>query len=464
MEAIRKEETKPQKQMNQREMPFKQLLGDGIGQFGMTLLGTLTAVLLFYYTDVVGISAGLVGTLLLVARFSDGFTDLFMGNVIDNTKSKHGKARPWILWMVFPAMIAAIALFNVPDIGSTGQAVYILVTNIIFFSICMTILTVAYFSLMALTTRNHHDRSLIGITRALFNVPGGMLMSAGLIPILAAFGGGQQTWTIAIIIISSIAVITLLITFKTSKEIVTSTERTEIERKMPYKEKVKILFKNKYLVKLLLAGVFINTLFNINTAAGVYYAIYIWEDVNLVAVIGGVTFLPLIFVLFLLPPIIKKFGKKQVIIVGSVMGIIGNMVRLIDPYSISVGLTGMLIVSIGLVPLIALIGPMINDTIEYGEWQSNVRMEATVNGFNSFVTKAGVGIGTAIVAWSLAFGGYAEGQATQPDLANHMIIAMNTYIPALLYVIMIISLARYDLYKIYPSIIADLEKRNNQTE
>lgn len=459
---MRKETTQPLQDVNKRGLTYKQLLGDGVGQFGMTLLGTLTAVLLYYYTDVAGISAGLVGTLLLIARFSDGFTDLFMGNLIDKTKSKHGKARPWILWTILPAMIFASALFNVPDISPMGQTIYILVTNVIFFSICMTILTVSYFSLMALTTRNHYDRSLLGITRALFNIPAGMLMSAALIPIVAAVGGGQETWTIAIIIISIIAGTTLLITFKTSKEIVNTSERSELERKMPYKEKLKILFKNKYLLKLLLAGIFINSLFNINTAAGIYYAIYIWNDVNLIAIIGGITFLPLIFILILLPPIIKKFGKKQVIIIGCIMGIVGNMVRLIDPYSISIGLTGMLIVSIGLVPLIALIGPMINDTIEYGEWQSNVRMEATVNGFNSFVTKAGVGIGTAIIGWSLAFGGYVENQDVQTELANHMIIAINTYIPAILYLFMIISLWRYDLYKIYPSIIADLEKRNSQ--
>jgi len=121
------------------EQRHKELFGfrlGGIGLYGAwTLVGTFLA---FYYTDIIGISAAIVGTLMLIVRFMDGVADIGMGIVVDQTSTKHGKARPWIRWMALPYGISTVLLFTVPDLGVTSKIFYMYVSFIAFNLICHT--------------------------------------------------------------------------------------------------------------------------------------------------------------------------------------------------------------------------------------------------------------------------------------------------------------------------------------
>ncbi|MEK5038269.1 MFS transporter [Sporosarcina sp. FSL K6-3457] len=442
-----------------REMSRKRLIGDGAGQMGMNLFAGFSSVLLYYYTDVAGIAAGLVGTLILISRVFDGFTDLIMGSLLDRTKSKYGKARPWLLWMTLPTVLAAIALFYMPNMGNTGQVIYILVTNALFFSVGLTGLSIAYYSLMALTTRNPYDRSLMGIVRSIFGMAAGMAMSIVFIPLVTSMGGDQKSWSTLIIIISILAGISILVSFKSTKEIASSPEKVEKEMKIPLKNKLKVIFTNKYLVVLLGVQISVSILGVLNASAGIYYAQYIWHNINLIAVIGAAGFLPMIVGFVFIAPLVKRLGKKNVVVLGTILIIIGNLIRLIDPYSVAIGVTGIIIAGLGVIPTMALLVAMISDTIEYGEWKAGLRMEGMVNSGTSFAGKVGSGLGIAGVGWLLALGGYAAGQEIQSAFANQMIMAINIYIPILLSMLIIILLSFYKLDKEYSGIIADLESR-----
>lgn len=103
----------------------------GVGDIGANLVWTTVASFLtIYCTDVAGIAAGVVGTLMLIARLFDGVSDLFMGIIIDKTNTRWGKARPWVLWSAPPLVISLIMIFTVPDLGANGKAIYLLLVYI----------------------------------------------------------------------------------------------------------------------------------------------------------------------------------------------------------------------------------------------------------------------------------------------------------------------------------------------
>jgi glycoside/pentoside/hexuronide:cation symporter, GPH family len=442
-----------------REIPRKRLIGDGVGMLGLNIFSGLSMVLLYFYTDVAGIAAGLAGTLIMVSRVFDGFTDLFMGSLVDRTQSKYGKARPWLLWLAIPTAIVSILLFYIPDIGATGKIIYILITNILFFSVGLTGLLVAFASLMALTTRNPYDRSLMGIFRGIFGLLGGMIMSIAFIPIVNSMGNDQSAWLTLVMIVASVAGLAVLIAFKSSREQISSKEKVEKEKQVPFKHKIKALFSNKYLMMLLGVQILVSTAGVLNGAAGIYYAQYIWGNVSLVGVIGAAGFLPMVVGFIILSPFVKRFGKRNVFIGGSIVTIIGCLIRLIDVYSFPIGIAGVIIAGLGMVPTLTLLGPMVSDTIEYGEWKKGLRMEGLVNGGISFTSKLGNGIATAAVGWLLALGGYVAGAATQSELTIQMILATNIYIPLLISVLVVVLLKFYKLDQEYAQIVSDLESR-----
>ena len=99
------------------------------------VFGMISTILTLFYTDYAGIPAATVGVVMLVTRIFDGFSDVIMGYIIENTHSKWGKARPWLLWMCVPYAISAVLLFAVPDSSVMTKAVYMFVT----YNLCTTV-------------------------------------------------------------------------------------------------------------------------------------------------------------------------------------------------------------------------------------------------------------------------------------------------------------------------------------
>lgn len=172
----------------EREIPTRRLLGDSMGQFGLNISSGLLGLITYYYTDVVGVSAAIVGTVPLLTKILDAFADVGMGVLVDRTKSKYGQARPWLRWMTIPMFVSSAAVFSVPDISPTGKIIYAVVTNLIFYILVYTPTSIPYSSLMALTTRNNYERSLMGIFRSAGGYLSGMIVAIAFIPVVTAMG------------------------------------------------------------------------------------------------------------------------------------------------------------------------------------------------------------------------------------------------------------------------------------
>ncbi|MFC4323003.1 MFS transporter [Litchfieldia salsa] len=439
------------------KIAFTEKLGYGLGDFASNLVfAAVSSFLIFYYTDVAGASAAAVGTIILLSRLLDGISDIGMGAIVDKTKSKHGKARPWLLWMAIPYTISAIMLFTVPDLGPVGILVYIAITyNLV--HLIYTAINIPYGVLNARMTQDSYQRATLNIFRMLSALIATVLIIYFTMPLVEAFGGGKTGWTLTFTIFGILAGILFLITFLTTKERVTAVnvEQTSV----PVKLGVKALFKNKYWALMVLFALVSYTGAGLGGGLGIYYAQYILENAALVGPLGLAGLFPVMIGLLFVAPIIKKFGKRNSMLFGLIFGLIGTAVILVNPANFTLVLVGSIIRGIGGVPVAASFFAILADTIEYGEWKTGVRTEGLVYSAGSFGTKVGMGLGAAMIGWFLSLGGYVGGLAEQSDSAISMIIFLFVWAPAIIGLLQIAILYFYKLDKIYPQILADLQAR-----
>ncbi|HZH61160.1 MAG TPA: MFS transporter [Metabacillus sp.] len=433
--------------------------GYGLGDLASNFVWQAMSIfIVFFYTDVVGIAASVVGTILLFSRVFDGVTDVLMGYVIDRTNSKHGKARPWLLWLCIPFAVSAVLLFMVPNGSTTWQVIYIAVTyNVV--CLVYTGLNVPYGTLNSLMTQDQYQRSVLNVFRMSFTMIGILIVSNLTLPLANFFGGDQSGWVYTFLLFGTIGSILFFITFKTTKERVKPSVETEKNTKVPLKESLKTLSKNKYwgLVTTFIIFTFIWN--SLNAGSLVYFAQYILESPVLVGLISTVFTVFTLIGMVVVAPITKRFGKRNAVMVGIIITLIGYLIMLIDPTNITILIVSAIIRGIGKAPINGSMFALLADTIEYGEWKTGIRNEGMVYSGGSMGIKIGNGLGTAIIGWVLAFGGYIGGQADQAQSALLSISSLFIYIPMGISVILFILLAFYDLDKKYPSIVVDLEAR-----
>ncbi|MGB5666295.1 MAG: MFS transporter [Maribacter sp.] len=175
------------------KVSLKEKIGYALGDGAANIAWRGVATFLFiFYTDVFGLSPVTVGVLMLVARFSDGISDVLMGIIGDRTKSKYGKFRPWILWTALPLAAILSLLFTSPDLSSTGKIVYAYITYI-FFTLIYTANNIPYGALMAVMTGDDKERTSLGSYRMVGAFGGGMLVQGALLFLVAYFGNVNPT-------------------------------------------------------------------------------------------------------------------------------------------------------------------------------------------------------------------------------------------------------------------------------
>lgn len=173
---------------DQNTLPLREKLGYALGDGAANIAWRGVATFLFvFYTDVFGISPVTVGLLMLVARFSDGISDVIMGIIGDRTETRFGKFRPWILWTAFPLGIVLSLLFTTPDLSSTGKVIYAYVTYIIF-TLIYTANNIPYGALMAVITGDDKERTVLGSYRMVGAFAGGMVVQGALLFLVTLFG------------------------------------------------------------------------------------------------------------------------------------------------------------------------------------------------------------------------------------------------------------------------------------
>lgn len=450
----------------QYSLNFKKLserLAYGFGDFGCNIIYTaMSAFLLFYYTDYAGVSAFAVGTIMMVSRLFDGVSDIIMGVIVDRTKSKYGKARPWILRMCIPFAISGVLLFSVPTSwAETPKLIYVFITYNLVSTVVYTAINVPYSALNALMTQNPYERSVLSIFRNLLATAGTLTINIFTLPLVEFFGNNALAWTKTFFIFGIVAIIAFLYTFWGTSERVKSVAQLQSTENndVPVLVGIKALFKNKYWIMMtgMLALFFL--MYAINGGSTVYYAKDILGDKNLVGTINGIFNIVQICGMFFIAMMIKKFGKRNIFALGLVLDIIGMLILNYSNGAMSLIIISSVIRGLGNACGGATMWAMVSDTIDYGEWKTGYRTEGLVNSACSFGWKIGNGIGSALLGLILEAGGYVGTAITQTETALFSIEICFIWIPIAIYVIGLVIMSFYHLDKEFPAIIRDLNNR-----
>ena len=350
--------------------------------------GAMSAWLMYYYTNVAHVSALSIGTIMLLSRIIDGFTDIIMGIIVDKTKSKHGKARPWLLRMAIPFAIATVAMFSVPESDNTIKLIYIFVTyNLV--NTFYTGINVPYGALSSLMTQDQYERSLLNIYRIVFAQIANFIVASMTMPLIQALGGTRYSWSLAYAIFTAVAVGLFVINFIGTKEVVG--EDASKREDVPVKVGLKALITNKYWIIVTVLGAFTSIFNALMISVNTYYSEYILNDVNIASILNSAYMVPMVITLLCIAPLVKRIGKRYTNVLGWIVILISYLVLLINPSNTMLVIGTSLLRGAGFACVMGVQFAFIADTVEYGQWKSNVRTEGLIFSAQSFGGKFGAG-------------------------------------------------------------------------
>jgi len=435
----------------ENKLKFRNKLAYGVGDFGSNFCWTfITTFALIYFTDTVGLSAATIGLLIMVSRFLDGFTDVIMGGLIDKTRSKMGKARPWLFWSAFPLVVFLVLIFTVPSSFSDfGKYIYIFIIYTLLCAVFYTASNISYNSLISLAADDPKDRVSMGSIRFICAVIGALVITSVTMVFVNAQGGGQRGWTIVSLIYSFIFLIFTIITVvgvkELKKNIAVETDKESNTQKpdkaISFGKSLWYLGKNKYFFIIL--GLFIVYYISsgIGQSVGIYYVSYILGDPALMGLIGLAGIIPMIIVLPMTPKLTARFGMQKTCLIASLISVAGSILLLFSGNNMPLLLAGLVIRALGTAPFTGAMYALIAEISEYATLKFNIHTEGTIYSCSSVGIKVGSGLGVAITGWLLTAGGYIGGAEVQSHSALAMIQNIYLVSPLITALLMVFLLA-----------------------
>lgn len=429
-----------------KSSPLEKLIY-GLGDVGANLCWTFMSMYVtMYYTDSVGISAAVAGTIMLVARIFDGISDVLGAMLIERCHFKMGKIRPWFI-IASPLLgIALFASFHVPaGWDSQAKVIYVFVTYTFTAAVSYTIYNLAYSAILPLMSQDEHDRSTAA-TIGRFVTTGGITVMFYVTPILlAAWGGGQsqEAWgTLSAVYALTCAVLVLCMGLfikekSYEEETAGQAEENKPTEKGEFKDSFKAVLTTKY--TWLLLGLFLLFyLFSGISSVRTYYYKDVLGDLGLFSMGSMLASLPQLFALLLVPALFKKVERRKAVIAGCVIFILSNIAFALFSRSITAAYICTVIMSLAWTPLTAVIYVYIADLVDYIYRKKHVRVEAAASMASSIGTKIGTGLGSAAVGWGLALVNYDAALEVQSAATQRGIVALTCIVPVILGVLIMI--------------------------
>lgn len=455
------------------KVPVSEKLAYCFGDPALTLMYTMTTTLLIYfYTNVVGISAGAVGMIMLLSRVFDGFSDVLMGTIIDRTHSKYGKARIWILRLAIPYALAAVLLFTMPPMGDMGKIIYAFVTYNIMNTVVYTAISQPFHALGSLMSRDRRERDVICNIRMVLSITASMIITAFTLPLInkvaKLIDNQQMAWILVTAGYAIVSVFVLINTYCTCTERVQAADANKKEKEnTPFWTAFKVTVTNRYFIIALGLMIFYTAYQIIIGTDLTYYCQYVLNDVDLVMPLSAAEKISTIIGIAMLPKLLPKYGKRNLICAGCILGIAGQLLFLLNITSVPLGVATCIMRGFGIAPFYGVQYSLPSDAIEYGHWKTGIRVEGLMFSSMSMGQKAGSGFTSAIMGAILSMAAFDGLKATAAEQTASAISAIKTfylYVPIAIWVIMFIIAACYKLDKMYDKMMRELISREGKGE
>ncbi|HIT89903.1 MAG TPA: MFS transporter [Candidatus Merdenecus merdavium] len=390
--------------------------GDIAGNCGYCLMSSF---IMLYLSTTVGLNTAIIGVLMMVSKIFDGFTDIIFGNLMDRTKSKLGKARPWMLFGQIGVSLTLFLCFYIPDVGTTMQYVYFFVFYTAYNAIFYTANSISYAALAAKITKNSQERVQLGSIRFIFATLTTLVISYTAMGLVDRFGGGAKGWRMVALIFAVIALVVNTFSVLMVREVPDeerqgdTTEVKETER-IGLMESFQLLKKNKYFFIIL--GVYlVNYIYSgITQGVGIYFMTYYMGDASLLGTFSLVSLIPVMIILSLTPVLVKKCGSmRKMNLISRVISLIMGVGFIIA--ALNKNLILMLVFAffrnMAGGPLTGTLNAFVAETSDYTWRTQKKRIDGVIFSCSSVGVKVGSGLGSALLGLLLAAGGF-DGTAT----------------------------------------------------
>lgn len=434
-----------------------QYLGYAAGEVANNLTFQMVAAfLLIYYTDVADISASTAGTLLLIARVWGGFTDLLAGRRVDETATRWGRFRPYLLFASGPLLVLLVVTFSIPGrLGGNATLIWAFVSYALF-SLAYSFVNIPYGSLAAAMTQEPDERAKLSSARAVCASLTILLIAVVVSPQIQGSGNLQRSLTLTTVVFAAVGLVLYLWCFASSREAVRRGTGA-----VGMRETAAMIRHNRPLVLLCVATLlFLTGMFSL-IAVGVFYARDVLGNADLYIVMTAVQTLAMVGAAALIPAAVARIGKKRAYVLAGIVGVVGSVGFALSPGSVpALGIACYGVLGVGFGAINALIFALQADTVEYGEWKSGVRAEGASYAILSFTRKVGQGIGGAAAAYTIGLGGYVSGASSQSDAAVRSIKIAAGVVPAVAVAGAVAVMLAYPLTeRAFRGVVADLAER-----
>jgi len=414
-----------------RPFGFRDKLGYLFGDFGNDFTFILSTMLLMkFYTDVMNVSALVVGNIMMIARIVDAFTDVAMGRICDNSKiTPVGKFKPWILRMCVPVALASFLMYMAPiaHLSTTVKTVYLFITYILWGSFCYTGINIPYGSMASAISSDPGDRQSLSTFRTM----GGMLAGAVIgvaLPIVAytknADGNSvlvAEKVMLAAGIFSILAIVCYVLCYKLITERVTLTRGTAEEsdkpKTQPLGQMLKSAVTNRSLLSIIAASiVMLLAQLTMQNMAGYVYPNY-YNSPEAQSASTAVMMVGMIAAAVIAKPLGRKFGKAEVSVVSNVFAALVNLVLFfMRPANVwvYVGMQTLSWLGLGIFSMVS--WALITDVIDDAEIRNGVREDGSVYALYSWARKLGQAASAGLTGWLLTLVGYTAETAFDPTV------------------------------------------------
>lgn len=444
--------------MNNEKLSIKEKVGYSLGDVASNLFfQTFLFYLMFFYTDVFGISAAAAGTMVFVTRIWDTVNDPLMGIIADRTDSKWGKFRPYLVWMAIPFGVVGSLMFMTPDLSMTGKIIYAYVTYTLMM-MGYTAINIPYSALLGVVTSNSIERTSLSAYRFVGAFLGGIFVQTTLLFLVDFFGKGDQQrgYHFTMTLYAVLAVGLFLLTFAWTKERV----RPLKQQKTSLLKDLKDLATNRPWLVLFFLGIFTLSFVCIRNGATMYYFKYYIGNEKLSTLFITLGTIASLVGTMLTKPFSKWFGKKTlylILMIGS--SVLMMFFFFVKPDQIVLMFALHLASSFLSGPTSALVWAMYADTADYSEWRTGRRATGLVFSAASFAQKMGWTVGGGLAGWLLAYFGFEANMAQSVETLNGIRLLMS-FIPAIFSGLAVACIFFYNLdEKFVKRITAELDER-----
>lgn len=438
-----------------RYLKWYNKVGYGSGDVaGNVVYAFLSIFVMIYLTNTVGLNAGIVGTLIALSKLFDGVTDIFFGSMIDKTKSRMGKARPWMLYGYVGCAVTLIGVFAIPEsMGQTAQYAWFFIAYSLLNAVFYTANNIAYSALTALITKNSRERVEMGSYRFIFAFSTSLLIQSVTIKFVEIMGGRASGWRMVAIIYAVIGLVVNTLSVLSVKELpeeeLNNDVSSTVDEKYSLIEAAKLLFSNKYYIMICVTYI-LQQIYSAMLSMGIYYMMYVLNDEDLFPIFSWAINIPLIIALLIPPWLVAKWqGLYKLNLVGYAVGTIGRALVVVAAYmgSVPLMLVFTAVAAFGMGPWQGDMNAVIANCSEYTYMTKKKRVDGTMYSCTSLGIKLGGGIGTAITGWLLEFSKFDKNLDVQLDSCLNMLHIMYLWIPFIICIVITLIMSQMNVEK-----------------